>query len=270
MKRQTWIWLFCFVLIIHPSVLSFAVSLFFCNILTGSCNYGIFNYMNINFLIGAGSLIHTLLIFGTAAQVVRLGKPADFSKPDMIVRSFLILAILIFILNRTYIESFRYASEYAPLILSALKTVWIFNSIVSAGFFFYLSLLLKNEFFKIPSILIIGTQMIQFLNTDRGSIYLSSSGAILTSLSIAYAVWNSKVVPERLYYLRIYSIILIIKYFISYSFSAALSYFGSGSLNSFYGTYSFINSIADFIFQAALFNAFWYFSEKEILSESKV
>ncbi|HNI94894.1 MAG TPA: hypothetical protein PL169_02435, partial [Leptospiraceae bacterium] len=60
------------------------------------------------------------------------------------------------------------------------------------------------------------------------------------------------------------------KYFISYSFSAALSYFGSGSLNSFYGTYSFINSIADFIFQAALFNAFWYFSEKEILSESKV
>ncbi|HNN05943.1 MAG TPA: hypothetical protein PKN56_20460, partial [Leptospiraceae bacterium] len=74
MKRQTWIWLFCFVLIIHPSVLSFAVSLFFCNILTGSCNYGIFNYMNINFLIGAGSLIHTLLIFGTAAQVVRLGK----------------------------------------------------------------------------------------------------------------------------------------------------------------------------------------------------
>jgi len=268
MKRQSWIWLFSLILILQPPVLRFFFSLFFCNILTGSCNYGIINDLNPNFLYIAGTLFHTLLIFGTASQIIRQGKPADFSESNHLVRSFLILEILIFILNRTYIESFQYSPEHTSLILTVLKSVWIFNSLVSAGFFFYLSVILKNEFFKVPSFLIIGMQMIQFLETNRGNMYLGSVGAILTSVSIAYAVWNSKVVPERLSAFRIYSTVLIIKYFISYSFAAASSYFGSGSINSLYETYGYLNSAADFIFQTALFNAFWYFSEKDLKNDN--
>ncbi len=268
MKRHSWIWLFCFILILQPSFLGFIFSLFFCDFFGTSCNYGIFSRFSAVSAFGAGGLFHFLLLFGTAVQIIRSGKPADFSKPDLFIRSYLILEILTFALNRLYIESLQNSSAYISLILSALKTIWLLNSLVSAGFFFYLSVILKNEFFKVPSFLIIGMQTVQFLETDRGNMYLGSVGAILTSVSIAYAVWNSKVIEERLNYFRIYSILLIVKLFINFPFTAAVSYFGTGTSHSFYGIYSYLNICAELVFQVAIFNAFWYFSEKEIIREN--